>query len=129
VQINKKWLGLHCIESPEVLFFDVMEVKVSSVEGRDADYSSKIDAKFIEACDSDSIKIIATHSDGISAAAYTAKLAFDAVEIHVHQFKVQREFSVRVTLAGVRNGYEKIRFPEFTEEQAKKNESFWNSSR
>lgn len=108
-----------------------MEVEVSSVEGQDADYSAQIDAKFIEACDIDSVKIIATHADGVSTAAYTAKISnlSNFVEIHVHQFKIQKKFTVRVTLSGVRKGFEKIRFPEFTEEQARKNESFWNSSR
>lgn len=126
--IHGKYLALHCIEAPEVLFVDVMDEIVEAKANEDVEFERMIDPNFIGACEPGSLRIIATHSDGVSAASHFVTIRGGSVVIHVHVFRVPKKFNVRITLVGTRKGFKGVRFPVKTENEAARNNEFWNQS-
>ena len=122
VQIQNKWLGLYCTEAPQVWFFDIVEAHITKEITEIA-----IDPKFIEACELDTIRVTAIISDDTGLGYSTIWVEGEKIKLEIDKNIPVDDFSLRVTIFGIRKGCTQ-RFAEYTEEQAMRNNSFWQSA-
>jgi len=124
LNLGGEWRGLSCIEAPAVLFFDVAEVTIpaTAAEGR-----VPVDPLFAEACEPGSLCVLAAQPDVPLAGTPGAEVSDDNEVVVRCPPNGDGEVSLHILLAGVRRGFTE-RFPVFTEEQARRNEAFWQQS-
>lgn len=113
VEAQERFLGLMAIESPEVLFIDVMQVELKHYET-----FFDPDPVFADVCEPGSLRLLGiVPEQPVSVGGC----------VHEGQLKLTAlcPCRVTVTLAGIRKGAAGVRFPEFTAEQKKSNDAFW----
>lgn len=105
------YVGLFCVESPDVAFEDVMIVGVGA---------TKIDQRFLAVCELGSIEVVGVSCNkaGELPATYIVgdTLCVDSA--------VKGRFVVK--LRGIRKGRSGVRFPPKTRSQMERNNRFWN---
>jgi hypothetical protein len=130
---------LVCVEGPEVRFEDVLSFKLEDLSPTHEDvckttgavvthYKLAIDPVFYEVCAKQSIdvaSILTSHPCIVGGHAVKQ-------DIMLHLIKVAdtplNELSVVIKLTGLRAGQEDIRFPQYTEEEYRSNQQFWNQA-
>jgi hypothetical protein len=122
VQIQDKWLGLYCAEAPQVWFFDIVEARVAKITTK-----IPIDPKFIEACEVETIRVTAATSDDTGLGYSKVWVEGENIKLEIDKNIPVDDFNLRVTIYGIRKGCTQ-RFAEYTEEQAMRNNSFWQSA-
>jgi len=110
--------ALSCIESPEVLFFDVVTIKHDNLTSKTA-----IDPMFIEVCEDD-IRVVSTNCD--KPVLIGAKVVNGEILISTNQYGID-SVDIVCMIAGTRKGFSGTRFPKCTEEQYTTNMRFWNN--
>lgn len=110
-----KYVGLHCTEMPEVLFAD--DVCIHDVRRRGI---GKIDPLFLQVCSPDSIKAVGAYTDKPAAVG----AVIDGQDITVLT-DTDEQRTVFVRIMGTRRNKAGVRFPVFTEQQARRNAAFW----
>lgn len=114
VQVEDRFLGLHCIEAPEVWFFDVMQVFLT-----DFNEQHEIDPDFLAVCEPGSVCVISVATE--EPVAVGSKVHGDVL---VARTLCGRSWAT-VTLAGIRKGAKDRRFPKHTPQQKQNNDYFW----
>jgi hypothetical protein len=117
-QPPREYVGLICVESPEVRFEDVLTIGLQS----DGTGVGKIDPTFIEVCEEGSIKVISLAPSlpvtvGATIENGSVKLVTDKA--------VTGSCYVNVKISGIRKGRNGIRFPRFSADEYNKNRTFW----
>jgi hypothetical protein len=108
---------LACIEAPEVLFFDVVEVKYSGVSG-----IFNVDRLFVEVCEPSTVKVISI------VPGESVQVAVRMISDGSFELKTVREvtMSVVIILSGLRKGFSGRRFVQRTKQEYERNVKFWN---
>jgi hypothetical protein len=122
LELGQQWRALLCIEAPVAWFLDVAQLRM---EEADAEVLAPIDPLFVEACEPGSIRVLSTQPDMYLPGTLGACVTDDNMVVVRRPQDAPRSLSVTLTLAGARRGAA-ARFPVFTKEQARRNESFWN---
>ena len=107
-----------CIESPEVLFFDVMEFSTSEWDGMHRVCEVDIDPIFLEIVEDGTLKVLSVVPNEITS--FSAKIIKGKVIV-----ETSRSATGHVMIAGVRKGFLGHRFTERTKEQFERNVAFW----
>jgi hypothetical protein len=114
-----EFVGLYCVESPNIRFEDVLRIPISNVQTTWA-----LDPLFLEVCEAGTIDAV-----GVSSPAP----AIVGVEVIGESLRIRIDGElppyVVVTLSGIRKGRQGVRFPRHTPEQMLANERFWNQAR
>lgn len=125
-QINKsagifhadpEYIGLHCVESPEVLFLDFIEVEL-----REGENDVRIDTQFIGVCEPGSMKVVAiTPHKPANVGGYVVG----------DRLKITSGCETRavVMLKGIRKSAGGVRFPAFDDAAKTHNDEFWQRAR
>lgn len=119
VKSGDGFAALACIEAPEVLFFDVMRVRHRSFKSTHA-----VDRRFIETCEEGSLCVVSVSCS--VPVALGASITGDMLEL-VGDRNLEGLSDCTVLVCGTRKGFAGWRMPSKTEEQYRKNNSFWNS--
>ncbi|MBS33966.1 MAG: hypothetical protein CMO68_06115 [Verrucomicrobiales bacterium] len=117
-----QYVGLQCVETPDVRFEDVVEIET---DGREF-IEHELDPTFVHVCEPGSIKCVG-HSCSDPA----------IVGVRVEGASLLVKFSpltpppetIVLKVSGVRAGRSGQRFPEYTEDEALANNAFWQSWR
>jgi hypothetical protein len=123
VSVGKEYIGYVCLEAPEALFFETIEVVVGNVKR--AGGLIQIDERFIGVCEQDSVFISSLFCDGHSTAG--CKFELEGNKIVANVGRVPSFCKLIITLAGKRKG-SGPRFKRHTEQQARRNERFWSEA-
>jgi hypothetical protein len=115
-----RFVGLTCVEMPEVRFEDVVSIET---KGR-LSVNYKIDEEFMFICEEDSIEAIGYTTSSPCLCGLKIEEGFLKIE-----FKVSIPEKIIVKISGLRKGRRHTRFPVFTEEEMNKNTRFWSSWR
>jgi hypothetical protein len=100
-----------CVESPDVLFFDIM-----TIDHNGGNLTYKIDQKFLDSCTGIYIQsYVASEPVNVGISVVDDTVSLNTIE----------PVRVTVTLGGVRNGFEGRRFAERTVVDFEKNNYFW----
>lgn len=114
-------IAMHCVETPDVRFEDVMVCQI-----RQPEQYFPIDPVFLEACEDGSvvpISAVSTEPRNIGLRVVGGNLL---VKCHLTEVGwVPAPFTVYVKLSGIRKGFQDVRFPKRTEEQMERNRDFW----
>ena len=117
---SDRFVGLTCVEMPEVRFEDVITIYTNNR----LSLSHKIDEEFIHVCEENSIDAI-----GYT----TSSPCLCGIEVQEEYLNIKFSGSipekVTVKLSGIRQGRRGSRFPVFTQEQMDQNTNFWSSWR
>jgi hypothetical protein len=143
------YVGLICVESPEVRFEDVISVTLEknswgaspeayAVIGQVKDPQEQIkrvqvqlDPLFVMACEPGTIKAVSAISSRIAALSAVVSndlLLIDMAELPDHQHDLNKLITITVTLSGIRAGRGGVRFPRYTHEEMVRNDQFWASA-
>jgi hypothetical protein len=122
------YVGLTCVEMPEIRFDDIIIVRPDG----ERKFSIPLDEEYVFVCEQGTIKPISYVPSepcicGVkvgyeSSPSREITAAFVAVEI---EGDIPQEIIIK--FSGVRKGKSRLRFERFTEKQAKANSQFWNS--
>ncbi len=104
-----------CVEFPEALFMDILEVEHDGTET-----AIKPDKLFIEICEPDSIMV----ASAVAPVPVGIKQKGDKYFVSSQRHE---KMKVIVTLRGVRKGFKGRRFAQRTREEFNRNMSFWQS--
>ena len=117
---NGSYIGLTCVEMPEVRFEDVVTLNSN---GR-IQFEHVIDEEFMYVCVEDTIEAI-----GYT----TSEPALCGIKVKgnklIIKFRGNISETITIKLSGIRKGRQGNRFPTFTQEEMKKNLNFWSSWR
>jgi len=114
-----QYVGLQCVEMPDVRFEDVLTV---DVDGRGG-FSVPIDPQLVFVCEPNSIEPVSYVCNSPAVAGvevidgHTLKIEFS------HSTPLPDKITVKVS--GIRKGRAGRRFPEYTEAEATANNAFW----
>lgn len=118
VRTKEGYREVACIESPEVLFFDVMEFSTSGYATSCRTTKIDIDPIFLEIVEPETLKVLSVVPSEITS--FSAKIIKGKVIIETN-----RNVTGHVMIAGVRKGFLGHRFTERTKEQFERNVAFW----
>ncbi len=112
------FVGLFCVEAPQVRFEDVVRLKL---QGRDHMYP--LDRTYVDVCEPGSLLVV-----GVSTSIPTL-IGVEVVDNYV-RVRVNGDIPEFVTLklSGIRAGRNEVRFPNYTEDQMHKNNAFWGQA-
>ena len=113
--MNGDWRALYCVESPNVRFED--EVVVCACGGEE---SLGIDPMFIKVCEPGSIVVIAAQSKLMKQ--IFAKISGDKIILSRPLVVGEK---VKITMTGIRLGFNGVRFTKCSKEQAEENIRKW----
>ncbi|MGE0609841.1 MAG: hypothetical protein AB7O62_22310 [Pirellulales bacterium] len=113
-----EYVGLFCVEAPQVRFEDVLKVRINGVET-----IHELDSTFLDVCERDSVEVV-----GVSTPIPTTV----GVEVMSARLRITvagdlPEYVV-LKLSGIRVGRSGARFPRFTESQMHRNNNFWSGA-
>jgi hypothetical protein len=115
---RNEYLGLMCVESPQVRFEDVMRVRIQGEVT-----TCPISREFYDICELNSLEVV-----GVSTPIPTVV----GVEItdNLLQVRIAGKLPeyVTVKVSGIRAGRQGVRFPRYTEDQMHKNDAFWRQA-
>ena len=123
LKLAGKYRKLYAAEQPEVRFEHTMTYTTDGA----SESSFEIDPLYIEACEPDSIDVISVSPSTpalVGACVTGASVVLKIKELHTHFPKIPSQ--IRVTISGVRRGFDGKRFEASTEEEKKRNSFFWN---
>jgi hypothetical protein len=113
-----------CIESPVAWFFDVARIPMAEA---DTEVRAPVDPLFVKASEPGSIRVLSTQPD-VPLAGMLGAFVNDRNQLVVRCPPGQgTALSVTVTLAGARKDATQ-RFPVYSEEQANRNQAFWDQA-
>lgn len=127
LELDRKWRGLSCVESPETRFEDLICTEITG------NYQKiMIDPLMVEACEPGSIKIRSVHSErcGLGYSSFKIDVIKGDPMICVNLDRMisglleEATIPVTICISGIRKGHVQ-RFPIFTAEQAMRNAEFW----
>lgn len=114
-----QYVGVQCVEMPEVRFEDVLKIKVAD----SGNIEQPIDPQFVFICEPESIEAVSYVCN---------KPAIAGVEvIEGHTLKIEFSHatplphSITVKISGIRKGRAGRRFPEYSDKEAASNNAFW----
>ena len=113
-----RYVGLICVESPDVRFEDVLRVGLTS-EGLGR---AKLDSRFISVCEPGSIEVV---SLAPSIPVAVGAVVEDGMVVLTANCPGVSNSYVIVKVSGIRRGRNGVRFPQFTAEEFKRNTAFW----
>jgi len=109
VKTTDGWHALWCLESPDVWFFDVVEMP-------DGVFSQSLDPLFVESCEEGTLKILCVYSPCGAVVLLKGRV------LHNESGKTST-----VTVAGIRKGMLGLRFKKYPERVALRNNAKWGS--
>jgi hypothetical protein len=114
------YVGLMCVESPEVRFMDVLVVPLPHT----LETTIPIDAQFVATCEPRSIRVV--------SAVPSVPVTVGAIARHDRILLARApgdwpDAAVTITISGIRKGRRGVRFPRFTEQEFRKNTQFWTA--
>jgi hypothetical protein len=113
------YVGLMCVEGPEVRFEDVILAGLPDPPGG----RIPIDPMFLHVCEPDSIEVVGL----VPSLPVVLGARVEGHEIVLsRQTYTDRPVSATIKLSGIRRGRQDVRFPRFTREQYERNTRFWN---
>ena len=116
-----KYTALFIAECPEVRFDDVITIPLLQM-----DRILPIDPKYIEVCEPDTIRICGcVPSEPILVG---AKIEKNTIKLKFAEQDIYKLLEITIRLTAIRKGFNKVRFPDRTEEQFISNEAFINSA-
>ena len=120
VETRDGYRELACMESPEILFFDIVKVRIGIERAL-----FHVDVLFIDACEPDSIRI--------SSVVVSEPIPIGARMSGPDSFIISKcsgaqTVDVTVTLCGVRKGFAGRRFKKHSRAEFESNNRFWNST-
>jgi hypothetical protein len=118
-----RFIGLTCVEMPEVRFEDVITIRP---EGKDS-IKFEIDKEFLHVCEENSIEAIGYTTTTPCPCGIIVEGNFLNIKFLNHDVSIPEKVIVRIS--GIRKGRARTRFPEFTEEERRHNSQFWGSWR
>jgi hypothetical protein len=121
-----QYVGLTCVESPEVIFIDKMPVCNNEYN---EEVSIPIDLTFFLICESDTIDVMSVVSKVIGQVAAFVEGQVLHLVFSNEWIKNAKKFnrnSITVWVSGTRKNFA-CRFPSYTEAEANKNTKFWKS--
>ena len=114
-----EFVGLFCVEGPQVRFEDVVRVPLTGPVT-----VHPIDRTFVDVCEPGSLLVV-----GLS----TPRPVLVGAEVDDNLLRISVTGAVPdyavVKLSGIRAGRNAVRFTRYTEEQMHKNANFWNQAR
>lgn len=118
------YIGWVCVEAPEAIFEDVIEVTAPSGQGHlRTDVS--IDPRHVECCEPNSLRAVAV---ALSSPGWQPGTRVEhgvlIVDWHLEGWE-QRPMTARITVEGTRLGHAE-RWREYTREQYEANVKFWS---
>jgi hypothetical protein len=118
VRVLDGYRELDCIESPEVLFLDVLRVKHAGIET-----SWLVDSLFVEACEIGTVFVLSvTASEPVEVGAkMESQMSFKLTT------REECEVDCSIILCGVRKGFAGRRFVKRTEQEFRRNQEFWSN--
>lgn len=113
------YVGLICVEGPEVRFEDVMRIELPEPPGG----RIPIDPLFFSVCEPDSIEVVGLVPSlpVVAGARVSNREIILSRETYTNQ-----PVSATIKLSGIRLGRKDVRFPRFTEDQYQRNKRFWS---
>jgi len=117
-----KYRQLVTIESPEILFIDVMSVCMGEWI---AESKVEVDPLFVQACESNSIRVISYTTSFPEVVGFEVEGTSVSVRRQQGDVDLDREIQVIFVVCGTRLGRKGVRFARKTAEQARANDEFW----
>ena len=111
---GSKWTALYCVEAPDVIFLQQLEVPLV---GRET--CVEIDWRFTEVCKKDSIGVYGICGDGGPVWARVIDQDYLAIQ---RPYLFNKSNKANVLLVGLRGDCDQNRWPEMTKEQFEHNE-------
>ena len=114
-----QFVGLFCVESPDVRFEDVLRVVVTGHTT-----IVPLDPVFREVCEPGSIEVISACSP------IPTPLGAEVIQDQLH-IRIAGDLPsyVTVKLSGIRQGRRGVRFPRHTRSEMERNNRFWSQAR
>lgn len=126
VPVDGLWVGLICVESPEVRFEDIYTAElVWHPQSHITTVQIPLDKTFINVCEPGSLQIKSIVTDRLSMTA--GYIDGDQLILSVSAVAL-RPARVIATVSGIRFGRRGVRFPRFDQETAERNQTFWDSA-
>lgn len=115
---RNEFLGLFCVEAPQVRFEDVLQVTIT---GPETVYA--LAREFVDICELNSLSVV-----GLTAPIPVMLGA--EIDDNLLRVRVAGELPdyVIVKVSGLRAGHSELRFPRYSETQMKKNDAFWRQA-
>ena len=118
------YVGLFCVETPDVRFEDTLELTLSTTES-----THILDKVFRDICEPESIKVVATATDkAVTVGAFIADDGKLRIVVDPQGLARVRTVVMTVRISGIRKSFRDYRFPTYTADEAKKNTEFWDSA-
>lgn len=108
------WVGLHCLETPDVWFVDIIRVPMD-VTTR----AVPLDPLFLDACEPGSLVVTG------AVPSRPVRVGASVVGDEVHLASDLPAGHVTLTVAGIRRGTTGRRFPRHSESEMEANRHFW----
>ena len=120
------WIGWQCVERPQAIFRDVVEISLDKLTGRG---SREIEREHVLSVEPGSLRITSVLAvDAPASLMHTLDQDDDGAVIHLQTPRRSRRPTLaRVTIEGVRRGHG-ARWPRFTAEEALANHNFLRSA-
>lgn len=123
---NGDYVGLVCVEMPETRFDDIMVVDSA---GGERIILAQLDEEYVHVCEEGTIQAISYTCSTPSLCGLS--IVKDGDEPPYLKIEISESSPIPdkivVKISGIRDGRIKSRFDKFTEEEAFRNNSFWNS--
>ena len=116
---RNEFVGLMCVEAPDVRFEDVVRIAITGPETK-----CPIDVTLFDICELGSLQVVSVVSP-------IPTLVGACVLDNLVRIRISGDLPeyVLVKLSGIRAGRGTVRFPRFNEEQMHKNDAFWDQAR
>ncbi len=118
-----EYIGLFCVESPEIRFEDTVIVVLN-----DPQTIVEIDPVFLDICVPDSLLVVSTSPDKPVAVGSRISGSKVIITADPQALATRKPLRVIVRLSGIRAGTQDVRFPRYTKRQMEKNNRFWGQA-
>jgi hypothetical protein len=113
-----EFLGLFCVESPQVRFEDVLRITIA-----EAETVYPLPREFVDICELNSLCVVGATSP-------TPAMIGAEIDDNLLRLRIEGELPayVVVKISGLRGGHGQLRFPRYSQEQKQKNDAFWHQA-
>jgi hypothetical protein len=115
---RNEFIGLFCVEAPQVRFEDVLRISITERET-----VHPLPREFVDICDLNSLSVIGATSP--TPAMIGAEIDDNVLRLHI-EGKLPEYVVVKIS--GLRAGHGQLRFPRYSEVQKQKNDAFWRQA-